>query len=143
MEGLRFGWVLGVRSGIHHYISDFTHKDSAGSLCNKLALEKYYAKKKEYLEKFEILDVTTICPACELKLQDKIQNDSKNEILEQINNASISDGFVLKKFMCAEESCVTSGVAFVSINSPNDQHYCIQHNLRVQETILKEKELVQ
>ncbi len=142
MEGLKFGWLQSSRSGMYHYVPDYTSRDTdtLKSLCWKFSMDRVYAKTKEFLKKFEILDVSEICHICELKLKNKKQNDSKKEILEETNIVSISDTYILRKVTCYEESCNETGISFVSIH--NEQaHYCIKHNLRVAETIRKEKEV--
>ena len=142
MEGLKFGWRKPNRSNTYHYIADFSNKSgNTWSLCYKHIVDVFYAKNIEFLEKYEILDTSKICHICELKLQQIKQNNSKKETLTEINEISVSDGHVLKNVLCSQENCKNSGVAFVSIIDEEKPHYCIKHNLRVQETIRKEKEL--
>ena len=144
MENLKFGWRQSSRSGMYHYVPDYTSRDThtLRSLCWKFSMDRVYARTKEFLEKFEILDVSEICHICELKLKNRQQNDFKKEILEEINKIPTHDGYVLKKATCSEESCNNSGVAFVSVNNPNDNHYCTKHNLQVTETVRQEKEVI-
>jgi len=144
LEGLGFGWRALPRSGTYHYVPDHTSRDTdtLRSLCWELSINRVYAKGKEFLEKFEILDVSKICHICELKLKNKNQNDFKKEILAEINNVSTSDVYILNKVSCSEENCHETGISFVSVNSPEKDHYCIKHNLRVTATIRKQKEVI-
>lgn len=144
MDGQKYGWVITLRSNTYHYIRDFTHKrdyEAVYSLCKKKGIEVSHAKNRIFLEKFEILTNNTICSICELKLDQLNQNNSKKEILTEINN--VSDGYFLRNVTCSEETCNEKGMAFVSIIDDEEKpHYCIIHNIRIQETIRKEKELV-
>ena len=143
MEKLKFGWRKSSRSGTYHYVPDYTSRDTdtLRSLCNKFSMDRVYAKTKEFLEKFEILDAYVICNICELKLEQRKQNNFKKQLLDEINNISIHNTHILKKVTCSEESCNETGMSFVSIH--NEQaHYCIKHNLLVIQTIQKEKEVV-
>jgi len=99
LEGLGFGWRALPRSGTYHYVPDHTSRDTdmLKSLCWKLSMNRVYAKSKEFLEKFEIQDVSKICHICELKLKNKNQNDFKIETLAEINHIPISDVYILKK----------------------------------------------
>jgi len=143
MEGLKFGWVRPVRKDICHYIEDFSHvvTGNVNSLCNEYHIKAHHGRNKEFLEKYEILDTSTICHVCELKLKQLEQNNSKKEILDEINNTSVSYGYVLRNVVCSDENCNEKGITFVSITDEEKPHYCIKHNLRVQETIRKEKKL--
>lgn len=144
MEGLKFGWRRAARSDIYHYIRDFSHKanyETITSLCTKKSIEVDYAKTKIFLKEFEIGTQYTICDICKLKLEQLQQNNSKKETLAKINEMSISNGHVLQKVICSEDNCNSSGMVFVLINNEEKPHYCIKHNLRVQETIKKEKKL--
>jgi len=138
LEGLKFGWRKSSRSGMYHYVPDYTSRDTGTlrSLCSKLSIDRVYAKTKEFLEKFEILDVSIICHICELKLEQRKQNNSKKQLLDEINDISIHNTHILKKVTCSEESCNETGISFVSVNDEKD-HYCIKHNLRVIQTIQK------
>ena len=144
MEGLKFGWRKAARSDIYHYIRDFSHKanyETVSSLCTEKSIEVHYAKTKTFLKEFEIDIRYNICHICKLKLEQIKQNDSKKETLTEINNMSVSDGHVLKNVICSEHNCKNSGVSFVSVIDEEKPHYCIKHNLRIQETIQKEKKL--
>jgi hypothetical protein len=137
MEGLTNGWVKSDISGKYHHIRrDINSDELATSSCGFKT-----RKFAEILKKFEILDVSKICITCELKLKNKKQNDSKKQILTEINEMSVSTGHILKKVICQEEDCNVSGMTFVSMNNEEKPHYCIKHNLRVQLTIQKEKKL--
>lgn len=145
MEGLKFGWRRTARSDTYHYIRDFSHKanyETITSLCTEKSIEVGYAKTKIFLKEFEIDIQYNICHTCKLKLEQIKQNDSKKETLAETNEMSVRNGYVLQKVICAEETCDENGTAFVSINDEEKPHYCIKHNLLVQETIKKEKKLV-
>jgi len=143
LENLKFGWRVSTRSGMYHYVPDYMSRDTdmLKSLCWKFSINRVHAKSKEFLKKFEILDVSKICHICELKLKNKKYNDYKKEILEEINKISTHDTHILKKVTCSEKSCHERGISFVSTHK-EQAHYCIKHNLKVAETIRKEKEII-
>lgn len=131
MEGLTYGW----KKAIKHYHFHLSFRQL--SLCGKAAYNPSEWKKIEFFSDIEIEPDMKICQEC-YSLR---QKDAKHEIIEEHKKSKSLDGYILEKRGCHEVGCAVVGYAYVPSKGEEKQHFCLKHNLRVQETIRKEKEL--
>ena len=142
MEGLNYKWTKSTATGLYHFfrvISD-TGTDTKDSICNSFRIGFYSLNPSDFVEEYEILDPSKICIKCKRFLDVKSHN---KKIIKEVKFLPIQNNHVSKIVTCSEPGCKQKGVTFVSTIYPEKDHYCIDHNLRVQDTIKKIKVITQ
>ena len=138
MEGLNHKWTKSRITGLYHYFGSLKngYSDSKLSICGSF---KYFISSfapRDFLDKFEILDQSKLCTKCKQILDVKSHN---KKIIEDVKLLPIKNNHTSKYVTCSEPGCKEKGVTFVSTVYPEKDHYCMKHNLRVQQTIKKTK----
>lgn len=145
MEGLEFGWRKAVRKQLYHYVPNFSNRfnENVYSLCGQYQIDALYGKSVEFLKIEEILDQSQICHTCEIKLQRREDNKKKKQILTEITNEFSNHVEYLKETTCSEDGCFETGLVPITTSESFKEkpHYCLEHNPRVQKSIIKTKEI--
>ena len=142
MEGLNHKWTKSRATGLYHYFNVINENgaNTKGSICNSFRVSFYTINPRDFVEEYEILDQSKLCTKCKRILG--IKSHSK-KIIEEVKLLPIQNNHISKYATCSEPGCKVKGITFVSTVYPEKDHYCIDHNLRVQTTIKKMKVLTQ
>lgn len=129
LESMTCGWVKSSVSGTYHYIARINDNGTRRGECGYSTRHYLY-----FYKKFEILDKSKICVKCELIITNRAINTAKKRdfIYNMEPIIHVQDTHTLKQVTCSDPECNESGVAYVSTTRNEKEHYCIEHNLRIQ-----------
>ena len=132
MENLKHGWKKCIRKYHYHAINDLL------SICGRARYYMSRSKELEFLADFKITPDMRICPECYTLRKDRVRHEIVRQHQESVTG--YRKIYELKERTCNEPGCKARGIALVCVSNEEEKpHYCIRHNVRVQNRIGKKR----